>query len=152
LFEDKSIELSLIALTPVNKNKHMKKNSCTKYFRVFKNETSVTEVSTNDFKPNISRQLKSLLAGGEPGGRLNPNIPNHAYFFPPDKEMFYGYTTKIEAMERAKTGAIAYINFMIKEAELCIQKLKQYRIDHYEDLNINFLDEEICSLETGLNS
>lgn len=50
-------------------------------------------------------------------------------------------------MEKAKAGALSYINKMITEVEQGIKKLVQYRNDHYEDLNSNLLDVNIRRLE-----
>ena len=44
--------------------------------------------------------------------------------------MFYGYMDKVTAMEKAKAGALSYINKMITEVEQGIKKLVQYRNDH----------------------
>jgi hypothetical protein len=62
-------------------------------------------------------------------------IPGFQYSLPLDDSMFYGYTDKVTAMEKAKYGALKYINHMIREVEQGIKKLVQYRNDHYEDLN-----------------
>jgi hypothetical protein len=40
---------------------------------------------------------------------------------------------------------------MIREAEQGITKLKQYRINHYEDLNKNLADANIRMLEMEMN-
>lgn len=129
----------------------MKQSNYIKYFRVFKNDTAVTEVSTNDFKPFQSKRPKTEPTAGKSKNAVDP-VPGCIYSLPPDQEMFYGYLTRFEALERAKAGAIAYIDVMIKDEEKDIQKLKQYRMDHFEDLNINLLEENIRSLETKMNS
>jgi hypothetical protein len=65
--------------------------------------------------------------------------------------MFYGYLDKAVAMEKAKAGALAYINQMVKEVEKGIKKLEQYRDDHYHDLNINLLDANINRIKKQMN-
>ena len=127
----------------------MKSHHFIKYYRVYKNETAVTEVSANDFKPVLQRRF-----GTGPVGVTDPedvlcSIP--LYSLPPDENMFYGYLDKAIAMERAKAGALVYINQMVKEVERGIQKLEQYRDDHYDDLNINLLDDNINRIKRQMN-
>ncbi|MDV6217845.1 hypothetical protein R1T15_25250 [Mucilaginibacter sp. L3T2-6] len=124
----------------------MKKNNFIKYYRVYKNDTSVTEVSVNDFKPVLPGRFKRGIPIAGPGDAHCP-LPCFEYSLPPDGSMFFGYPDKVTAMEKAKAGALAYINEMIKEVELGIKKLVQYRNDHYEDLNINLLDANIRRLK-----
>jgi len=109
-----------------------------KYYRVYKNETAVTEVTANDFKPRSTK------------GMVNDTSPIF-YTLPADNFMFFDYPDKVDAMENAKAGALRYIYFLIKEAENCILKLKDYRDAHYEDLNINLLDSNIRRLEKEMN-
>ena len=66
---------------------------------------------------------------------------------PPDDAMFTGYADKAHAMEMAKAGALKYIDVLISEGSKGIEKLKQYREDHYEDLNTNLLDANIRKAE-----
>jgi len=120
-----------------------------KYYRVYKNDTAVTEVSANDFKPVLQRRL-----GTKPADVTGPrdvlcSIP--LYSLPPDENMFYGYLDKAIAMEKAKAGALVYINQMVKEVERGIQKLEQYRNDHYDDLNVNLLDANINKIKRQMN-
>ncbi|RYY37487.1 MAG: hypothetical protein EOP46_02520 [Sphingobacteriaceae bacterium] len=128
----------------------MKQHSFTKYYRVFKHDTHVTEISVNDFLPVAVHRFKKGWYIDRPINELSGS-PSHAYSLPVDNEMFYGYTTKIKAMEKAKAGALSYINLMIDEVETGINKLKQYRNDHYEDLNINLTDVSIRRLEKEMN-
>jgi hypothetical protein len=122
-----------------------------KYYRVFKNETAVTEVLTNDFIPVKKCQFKS----GQPIDNLltNRESPSmlFAYELPKDDMMFYGYISKTKAMEKAKAGALLHINKMIAEITLGIEKLKSYRNDHYQDLNVSLLDGNIRKLEQQMN-
>jgi hypothetical protein len=124
----------------------MKNNHFIKYYRVYKNDTAVTEVSANDFKPVLRRRFKRGLPVI---GLMDVlcQMPGFQYSLPPDDDMFYGYTDKVTAMEKAKSGALKYINHMIKEVEQGIKKLVQYRNDHYEDLNVNLLDANIRKLK-----
>ncbi len=124
----------------------MKNNHFFKYYCVYKNDTTVTEVSVNDFKPVLHRLFKrGLPVTGFMDGL--GQMPSFQYSLPPDDDMFYGYTDKVTAMEKAKYGALNYINNMIKEVEQGIKKLVQYRNDHYEDLNVNLLDANIRKLK-----
>lgn len=106
-----------------------------KYYRVYKNETTVSEIFDMDFKPGPTAHFK--------GGSV--------YSMPVDDAMFYDYTDRIDAMERAKAGALSYINSLIKKVENGIDDLKQYRIDHYDDLNINLIDSNIRRLEREMH-
>jgi len=120
----------------------MKNLFFTKYYRVYKNDTSVTEISVNDFKPVPSRHNKSALIATQLEDVLC-SIPYLEYMLPQDESMFYGYLDKATAMEKAKAGALAYISRLIEEGEAGIKKLAQYRTEHYEDLNIHLLDANI---------
>jgi hypothetical protein len=44
-----------------------------------------------------------------------------------------------------------HINLMIKEIDLRIEKLVQYRHEHHDDLNINFLDANIRRVKKEMN-
>ncbi|GAA4316479.1 hypothetical protein GCM10023149_13480 [Mucilaginibacter gynuensis] len=121
-----------------------------KFYRVFKNGTSVTEIHSNDFKPTITKNFKRGWLIGPPVDVLC-SIPYSEYSLPADETMYYGYTDKITAMEKAKTGAIVHVNQLIKNAEQAILKLKQYRIDNYEGLNLSLVDTNIRRLEKEMN-
>jgi hypothetical protein len=112
----------------------MQQHNFTNYYRVFQHDTAVTKVSVNDFKPVVSHIA----------------VPT-VYSLPTDGTMYYGYLNQIEAMEKAKAGALAYIEGIIKKVDEDIDQLKQYRIDHYEDLNINLLDANIRRLEQEMH-
>lgn len=128
----------------------MKQNNFIKYYRVYKNGTSVTEVSANDFLPRLL-STKSVLTSGKPVDVLC-SIPSQQYSLPADGAMYYGYLDKIKAMEMAKAGALTHIEIMIKYVEDGIEKLRQYRYDHYQDLNFTLLEDNIRRLSTALNS
>ncbi len=120
------------------------------FYQVFKYDTAVTEIKSNDFKPGTRIKFKRGLpverpADGGSGAR------QFYYSLPPDELMFYGYIDKALAMEKAKAGALAYIGKMISEVEQGIKKLTQYREDHYEDLNINLLDAQIRKFRNSMN-
>jgi len=119
-----------------------------KYYRVFKHDTAVTEVLVNDFKPVKAK--KGLLTGGQQD--VLCTIPYLEYSLPTDDEsMFYDYLEKHLAMEKAKSGALTYINQMINEIEQGIKKLMQYRLDHYDDLNTDLLAANIHRLKKEMN-
>jgi hypothetical protein len=126
----------------------MKNHSFIKYYRVYKNDTAVTEVSVNDFKSVMPGRFRANLAAKGPRDVMC-SIP--LYYLPSDENMFYGYLDKAVAMEKAKAGALAYINQMVKEVEKGIKKLEQYRDDHYHDLNINLLDANINRIKKQMN-
>lgn len=115
-----------------------------KFYKVFKNETSVTEVLTNDFKTFQAtyREIKiaCLLNSGQ----------HPAFFLPADDVMFCGFTSRIRAMEYAKAGALKYISKLIDDGDEGYPLLLKYREDHYEDLNINLTDRNIKKIEWAL--
>ena len=112
----------------------MQQHNFTNYYRVYQHDTAVRKVSANDFKQVITHIAFPPV-----------------YLLPTDGTMFYGYLNQIEAMEKAKAGALAYIERIIKKVDEGIDRLKQYRVDHYEDLNINLLDANIRRLEQEMH-
>jgi hypothetical protein len=128
----------------------MTRNNFIKYYRVFKNDTLVTEVSANDFMPLDALRFKAGWLAANPVDPLATVEPAY-YRLPEDSSMFYGYTNEFIAMRRAKSGALAYLEVMIKEVERGIFKLKQYRSAHYESLNVVLLDANIRRLEDEMN-
>ncbi len=128
----------------------MKNSNYTRFYRVFKHDTSVTEISTNNFQPvQLKRSQRHTLVG-HPVDVLCA-IPENPYYLLADDEMFYGYLTLTRAMEKAKQGARTYIGQMISEVETGIAKLKAYRTAHYEDLNTTLLESNIRRLEREMN-
>lgn len=119
------------------------------YYRVDKNGTSVTKVSANNFKPVVAKGFKRGLPVDHSNGEKSSFI--FSYALPPDEEMYYGYSTQALAMQKAKEGALNYIAHMIRKVELGIKKLRQYRIDHYEDLNSTLLEANIRNLEREMH-
>ncbi len=122
----------------------MERHNFTSYYRVYKNDTTVTEVSTNDFIPLTTRHFKAGLVTGPPVDVLC-SIPSY-YFLPVGNAMYYGYATKIKAMEMAKAGAIKHINVMLKAGLSRNTELMQYRCDHYTDLNVTLREANINTL------
>ncbi|WP_207532449.1 hypothetical protein [Desertivirga arenae] len=119
----------------------MEKHRFSKFYRVFKNDTKVTEVSFNDF----IRVPRPGLMGSQTGNLVDEqcSFPNSIYSLPSEKDMYYGYEQRIHAMEMAKAGALKHIAALIAEGPGSIEKLYQYRFDHYEDLNTNLKDSAI---------
>jgi len=112
----------------------MRTQSIFKYYRVYHNETSVIEISANDFKPAAFKR----------GGRgMNYSLSSV-------KQKFCDYIDKARAMEQAKAGALVHINKMILDVELAIAKLVKYRTDNYEDLNHNLLDANIHKFKSQM--
>ena len=108
----------------------MKRNNYSRYFRVFHNDTNVTEISTNDFRcVNLQQaNFKHII-------------------YSRHKPLFYGYLTQAKAMEMAKVGALAHINALIamgKDGELA---LYEYRFHHYQDLTVNLIEANILEIE-----
>lgn len=128
----------------------MRSNPYFRYYQVFKNDTAVTEISANNFRPimrtKFKRGLPSNILVNEGNG-----VDQFYYALPPDDLMFYGYLDKAHAMEKAKAGAQAYISSMVSQVEQGILKLTKYRNDHYEDLNINLLDVQIRKFRKSMN-
>ncbi|PST82761.1 hypothetical protein C7T94_08925 [Pedobacter yulinensis] len=110
------------------------------YYQVFLNDTTVTRVSANDFKPQAALPLMA---------RHTPT--RSAYSLPAAEAMFYGYASRVNAMEKAKSGAIKHIGSLIDRAEKSIQAIKAYRMAHHTDLNVTLLDANIRKLEKELN-
>jgi hypothetical protein len=113
------------------------RNPYFKFYKVFKNETSVTEVVTNDFKifQPAYREIKIAC--------VMHTLRHPAFFLPDDEGMFCGFTSRVRAMEYAKAGALKYISKLIDDGENGHNLLVKYREDHYDDLNINLTDRNI---------
>jgi hypothetical protein len=124
----------------------MKKNNYSRYFRVFQNDTTVTEISTNDFLPLKLKPVKKDWLIGDTATVLC-TIAGAKYALPENEPLFYGYTTQIKAMEMAKAGALKYIDILISEGKESAKKLLQYRMDHYEDLQTNLVYANIEALK-----
>jgi len=120
----------------------MVKNSYARYFRVFKNDTVVTEISTNDFRRLKLRPVKENWLIGDTTEVLG-TIAGMPYALPVNSPLFYGYATRSKAMEMAEAGALNYIDKLINEGAAGEETLLQYRRDHYEDLRINLVYDRI---------
>jgi hypothetical protein len=117
------------------------KNAYFKFYKVYKNDTVITAVSTNDFKTFKPTLVKIKAA-------CALHLKEHpALFLPTDELSFRGFISKIKAMEFAKAGALKYISKLIDEGEKSNELLLKYRLDHYDDLNINLTDRNIRKLE-----
>ncbi len=125
----------------------MKQQNYIRYFRVFKNDTLITEISTNDFRPlKLRASGRHWLIGAT--GKVLCTIASVNYAL--SDSPFYGYKTHLEAMKMAKSGALSYINSLIAMGKPGEKTLLQYRMDHYEDLNINLVQANIYKVENKL--
>jgi hypothetical protein len=131
----------------------MHRQNYSRYFRVFKNDTTVTAISTNDFIPLVLKPEKGNWLIAASGAVLGP-IAAINYQLLPDKLAFAGYANEAKAMEMAKLGAQEYINRLIGQGKAGEKALLQYRRDHYEDLHINLVFANIENVkreEEGLD-
>lgn len=126
------------------------RNNFVRFYRVLDHDTTVTEVSAHDLKATPLRLYKKGIPVYDKAER-----PDHELYFQysllPHAERFYGYTSKVQAMEKAKQGAVTYINAMLADIEGGIARLKAYRSAHYHDLNTTLLDANIRKLEKEIN-
>ncbi len=120
----------------------MKQRNYSRYFRVFINDTIVTQVSTNDFHTPNLKPFKGNWLKCETGEVFSA-IAAVPYTLPTDGTLFYGYSTHAKAMEMAKAGALEHINTLIamgKDGELA---LYEYRFHHFQDLTVNLVEANI---------
>lgn len=103
-----------------------------RYYRVNKNDTALQAFSTNDFR------LRPAVITG---------IINYSLL--PGWEGYDQYADIGQAMEKAKAGALNYIEHLITGGEASLPKLLQYRMDHYEDLHINLVYNNIQQVEAA---
>ena len=115
-----------------------------KFYKVLKNDTAVTEVLTNDFNISKPAYLKIKTAC------TLQSAAHSAFSIPDDGFMFYGFLSRIKAMEFAKAHALKYIDKLIEGGVMSYGLLLKYREEHYEDLNINLTDRNIRKLEMDL--
>jgi hypothetical protein len=104
-----------------------------KIYRVDKSDTAITEISANDFR-NCSARPSGTL-------RLEPGALQFSLF-----------TDIGQAMEKAKSGAQAHIERLTWRGEEGLPELLQYRMDHYEDLNINLVEANIKQEEKEMHT
>ena len=117
------------------------KKSYFRFHKVVKNDTAVKEVSTNDFKMFQPTLLKIK-------GAIASHFEAYPTFFLPDDDaMFYGFLSRVKAMEFAKAGALKYISKLIDDGEKSYDLLIEYRATHYDDLNIHLTDRNIRRIE-----
>jgi len=119
-----------------NKSTLLNRYNYCKYYRVDKNDTLVKEVSVNDFEM-VRRAGKNK---------------NEGITLQHDAQTYSMYTDLGQAMEKAKAGARAHIEELIAEGEEGLPALLQYRMDHYEDLNINLVDANIQKEEREMKT
>jgi hypothetical protein len=131
-------------LYDINSSKS-KKKPYFKFYKVLKNDTTVSEVSTNDFKSFEAAYLKIKTACG-----LH-STQSPTFSLRNDDGMFYGFLFRVSAMEHAKAGALGYIGKLIEEGEKSNELLLKYREDHYDDLNFNLTDRNIKNIELALS-
>jgi hypothetical protein len=124
----------------------MKRRTFNRYFRVFKNDTAVTEISTNDFRPLKLKPFKKNWLIGDTAEVLCA-ISAVKYALPTDGTLFYGYSSEAKAMQMAKAGALKYIDLLISRGKAGEQALLQYRFDHYDDLNNKLTAANIKQVE-----
>lgn len=111
-----------------------------KFYRVYKNETAVQQVSTNDFKAFCLTYIK-IKAACSSNSRENP-----AFSISDVDSMACRFISQVKAMEFAKAGALKYISQLIDEGEESFDLLIAYREAHYEDLNINLTEKNIINM------
>ncbi|UOE49803.1 universal stress protein [Mucilaginibacter sp. SMC90] len=104
-----------------------------RYFRVDQKDTTVRVISANDLQAWRSKS---------PG----------AVTLQPGAEKYWLFTDIGRAMEKAKAGARAYIEGLIARGEEGRPELLQYRMDHYEDLNINLIEANIEKVKREMQS
>ncbi|HVV54714.1 MAG TPA: hypothetical protein VHC47_05300 [Mucilaginibacter sp.] len=116
-----------------------------KFYKVFKNDTAVIEVSVTDLRPfgDTFLQIKAACC-------LNRSHCT-AFSVPQDEPAFCGFVSRIDAMEYAKAGALKYISELIDEGDAGRERLLLYREAHYDDLNFNLTDRHIRQIEMELN-
>jgi hypothetical protein len=124
----------------------MTQHNYVRYYRVFKNDTAVTEISTNDFLPLLLRPEKGNWLFATTRAKLR-SVANTTYSLLPDQIAFVGYEDEAKAMEMAKLGAQEYINRLIDQGAAGEKKLLQYRVDHYEDLHVNLVFANIENIK-----
>lgn len=95
------------------------------YYRVDQHDTAIRQISVNDFRPVRTGRITGPL------------------FLQPGSPTYWLFTDIGRAMEKAKAEAQAYIGQLIARGEEGGSELLQYRIDHYEDLNINLVETNV---------
>jgi hypothetical protein len=112
-----------------------------KFYKVLKNDTSVVEVSANDFKPFdvVYSDIKTACV-------LN-STQCPFFSLPADEFMFCGFLSEIKAMKHAKAGALKHIAKLIEGGDTTYDLLLEYRETHYYDLNFHLTEKNITELE-----
>lgn len=112
-----------------------------KFYKVLKDDTTVTAVFTNDFKAFELTHDKIKVACAQHAAKYP------AFSIITDSTFYCGFLSQIKAMEYAKAGALKYIAKLIDAGEPGYDLLLKYREDHYDDLNFNLTDKHIRQLE-----
>ena len=114
----------------------MEKHTYYRYYRVMRHDTTIATISANDFKPV----------------RIRAKTSSSYYILNPEYELYYQSANLVNAMKKAKAGALAYIDKLIGLGEQGLPELLKYRIEHYEDLHINLVDANIQQVEQQLSA
>ena len=112
-----------------------------KFYKVFKNDTSVVEVSANDFK-SFDAAYSKIKAACVLNSRRWP-----VFSLPADEFMYCGFLSEIKAMKYARAGALKHIAKLIEGGDATYNLLLEYRETHYDDLNIHLTEKNITELE-----
>ncbi|MEH6305706.1 hypothetical protein RYH73_08625 [Olivibacter sp. CPCC 100613] len=117
-----------------------------RYYRIFTDTTEITTMSSNDFVRINMKPFKTIWKDNHPV-KVYYSLTNQVYSLIGVRLIQQDFVDKVTAMENAKIGALRFISSLIEQADAIIATLKQYRIDHYDDLNKNLLDNNIRRLE-----
>lgn len=120
-----------------------------RYSRVMNEDTNIIELSTNNFIALLKRPYRTIWTNNHPV-KVYYSLADQPYHIDRAAIAYHDYVDKILAMEKAKEGALKYIESLIEQGNLIASTLKQYRMAHYEDLNENLLDRKILELERAM--
>lgn len=107
------------------------------YYEVKHHETAITAFSVNDFRPRKNAPATALPV---------------VFTLLPGWNKADVFTDIGQAMEKAKATTLAAINNLLKGGETTLPQLLQYRMDHYEDLNVNLVDANVQKMENEMKS
>lgn len=116
------------------------------YYRVATHETQIIEMSAHNFTRINFMTYRTIWTDHHPV-KVFSSIMDKLTLTQSIRLAYRDYVDRVTAMEYAKSGALSYITSLIKQVDLSIATLKQYRMDHYDDLNKNLLDSNIRRLE-----
>ena len=112
-----------------------------KFYKVYKNDTTVVEVSANDFE-SFDTAYSKIKAACVLNSRQWP-----VFSLPADEFMYCGFLSEIKAMKHAKAGALKHIAKLIEGGDATYHLLLEYRETHYYDLNFHLTEKNITELE-----